>query len=105
MCAPPFETVVDRAEGWVRGQTIAELLKKQEVKNLLQVCPWAHHATKRGNVLESPAVSAHEVSLALVLGLADAMWSGREIGILLTNNQRQHRTLHMQEDVLPCALC
>jgi len=29
----------------------------------------------------------------------------REIGILLPNNQRQHRTLHIQEDVLPYALC
>jgi hypothetical protein len=39
MCAPPAETVVDRAEGWVRGQTFGELFKKQEVKNLLKVCP------------------------------------------------------------------
>ena len=30
--------------------------------------------------------------------------SEREIGILLPNNQRQHRTLHIQEDVLPYAL-
>ena len=29
----------------------------------------------------------------------------REIGILLPNNQRQHRTLQIQEDVLPYALC
>jgi len=29
----------------------------------------------------------------------------REIGILLPNNQRQHRTLHIQKDVLPYALC
>ena len=28
-----------------------------------------------------------------------------EIGILLPNNQRQHRTLHIQKDVLPYALC
>ena len=28
----------------------------------------------------------------------------REIGILLPNNQRQHRTLHIQKDVLPYAL-
>jgi hypothetical protein len=28
-----------------------------------------------------------------------------EIGIPLPNNQRQHRTLHIQEDVLPSALC
>ena len=28
-----------------------------------------------------------------------------EIGILLPNNQRQHRTLHIQRDVLPYALC
>jgi len=29
----------------------------------------------------------------------------REIVILLPNNQRQHRTLHIQKDVLPYALC
>ena len=28
-----------------------------------------------------------------------------EIDISLPNNQRQHRTLHIQKDVLPCALC
>jgi len=28
-----------------------------------------------------------------------------EIGILLPNNQRQHRTLPIQKDVLPYALC
>ena len=28
-----------------------------------------------------------------------------EIGNLLPNNQRQHRTLHIQKDVLPYALC
>jgi hypothetical protein len=27
------------------------------------------------------------------------------MGILLPNNQRQHRTLHTQRDVLPYALC
>ena len=29
----------------------------------------------------------------------------REIGILLENNQCQHRTLHIQKDMLPYALC
>ena len=35
------------------------------------------------------------------------IWRGcsREIGILLPNDQRQHRTLHIQEDVMPYALC
>jgi len=28
-----------------------------------------------------------------------------EIGILLPNSQLQHRTLHIQKDVLPYALC
>ena len=28
-----------------------------------------------------------------------------EIGILLPKNQRQHRTLHIQEDMLPYAVC
>ena len=31
--------------------------------------------------------------------------TSRDIGILLPNNQRQHRTLHIQKDVLPYALC
>ena len=29
----------------------------------------------------------------------------REIGILLPNSQRQHRTWHIQKDELPYALC
>ena len=29
----------------------------------------------------------------------------QRFGILFPNNQRQHRTLHIQEDVLPYALC
>ena len=29
----------------------------------------------------------------------------QEIGVLLLNNQRQHRTLHVQKDMLPYALC
>ena len=29
----------------------------------------------------------------------------REVGILLPNNLRQHRTLHILKDVLPYALC
>jgi len=36
---------------------------------------------------------------------APAPISDKEIGILLPNNQRQHRTLHLQKDVLPYALC
>ena len=30
-------------------------------------------------------------------------FQAREIGILLANNQRQHRTLHIQKDALPYA--
>ena len=29
----------------------------------------------------------------------------RDIGMLVPNNQRQHRTLHIQKDELPYALC
>ena len=29
----------------------------------------------------------------------------RESGILLPDNQRQHRTLHIHQDVLPYAVC
>ena len=32
-------------------------------------------------------------------------YPARLIGILLPNNQRKHRTLHIQKDVLPYALC
>jgi len=35
----------------------------------------------------------------------DAQLPDREIGISLPENQRQHRTLHIQDDVLPYALC
>jgi len=31
--------------------------------------------------------------------------AGREIGISLLKNQRQHRTLRIQNEVLPFALC
>ena len=34
-----------------------------------------------------------------------AALSLEELGILLPNNQRQHRTWHVQKDVLPYALC
>ena len=33
------------------------------------------------------------------------MQGASKIGILLPEKQRQHRTLHIQEDVLPYALC
>jgi len=36
--------------------------------------------------------------------LRSAHHTQREIGILLPTNQRQHRTLHIQTDVLPYAL-
>jgi len=44
---------------------------------------------------------------ALIVSPAQAsqLWLFREIGILLPNNQRQHRTLYIQKDVLPYALC
>ena len=29
----------------------------------------------------------------------------KEFGTMLPNKQRQHRALHIQKDVLPCALC
>jgi len=38
-------------------------------------------------------------------GLSRNSCSNEEIGTLLPNNQRQHRTLHIQKDVLPFALC
>jgi hypothetical protein len=37
--------------------------------------------------------------------MKDGRTNEREIGISLPNNQRQHRTLHIQKDVLPYALC
>jgi len=35
----------------------------------------------------------------------DERLRAREMGISLPNSQRQHRTLHIQKDVLPYALC
>ena len=32
-------------------------------------------------------------------------WDGREIGILSPKKQRQHRTLHIQKNLHPYALC
>ena len=48
-----------------------------------------------------------EVPLSKVRSLPFVIFtfSRIEIGILLPINQRQHRTLHIQKDVLPCALC
>ena len=43
--------------------------------------------------LSAPAVLVHRFDLV------------KEIGILLLNNQRQNRTLHIKKDVLPYALC
>ena len=34
-----------------------------------------------------------------------ALLLDREVGMLLPNNQRQHRTLHFQKVVLPYAVC
>jgi len=44
-------------------------------------------------------------SLELRLQEEQRVFLRREIGILLPKNQRQHRTLHILLDVLPCALC
>ena len=42
---------------------------------------------------------------ATVDGLAPRAQEVREIGILSLNNQRQHRTVHTQKNVLPYTLC
>ena len=39
------------------------------------------------------------------LNKGSGVWRGGEIGILLPKNQRYHRTLLIQKDVLPYALC
>jgi len=59
--------------------------------------------------LDDSLIDAHVVSVGGILvrkipiDLLRTGWC-RDIGILLPNNQRQHRTLHIQEDVLPYAL-
>ena len=42
-----------------------------------------------------------------ILFFRDEIWDGLgpEISMLLPSNQRQHRTLHIQKDVLPYTLC
>jgi len=45
------------------------------------------------------------VARNVILRAVDGREPAREIGMLLPNNQRQHRTLYNQKDVLPYALC
>jgi len=53
--------------------------------------------------LTAGAAEALETAAELLLGLTTCPL--KEIGILLPNNQRQHRTLHIQKGMLPYALC
>ena len=53
--------------------------------------------------LTPPSHSPNEQERGSDAGVVDQR--GKEIGILLPNNQRQHRTLHTQKDALPYALC
>ena len=50
-------------------------------------------------------LSAHLQWRRTCQGLGFRLQGVQEIGILLPNNQRQHRTLHIQKDLLPYALC
>jgi len=53
----------------------------------------------------SPSVAASHMADAWLFTISRACdCSHRDIGTLLPHNQRQHRTLHLQKDVLPCAL-
>ena len=40
-----------------------------------------------------------------LLSVLFSLPEGREIGISLPNNQRQHRTVHIQKNVLPYLSC
>jgi len=40
-----------------------------------------------------------------LVGYVAGLQVSTEVGILLPNNQRQHRSLHIQKDVLTYALC
>ena len=50
--------------------------------------------------------TSHVISGPLSLGPAQTKpaWEFKKIDILLPHNQRPHRTLHVQKDVLPYAL-
>ena len=57
------------------------------------------------SIWSPPAEAALRTStIATSWGEPSIATSSRELGILLPNNQRQHRTLHTQQDVLPCAM-
>ena len=57
----------------------------------VQPCPFAPHRLDH-KLAPEPRFPQHRLRLG-------------EIGILLPKNQRQHRTLHIQKDLLPYALC
>ena len=66
------------------------------------------YAASRDSLGAPSQESVCEASIADVPHLGGAppeCLEDEEIGILLPNNQRQHRTLHIQKGVLPYALC
>ena len=62
--------------------------------------------SSQGKVSRTKGKKGGWVNVGLVPDAVFRVWvPERLIGILLPNNQRQHRTLHIQKDVLPYALC
>ena len=59
-------------------------------------------ATTDGCEVRPPAWAAAGINIVFGLIVRVPL---REIGVLLPSSQRQHRTLHIQKDVLPYALC
>jgi hypothetical protein len=55
--------------------------------------------------LRSPRISSELGEIFFILEEISSISTRREIGIVLPNSQRQHRTLHIQKDVPPCAFC
>jgi len=66
------------------------------------LAPWEYEFPLPGSLAST---FLNEVSSILGQAVNLLEFDSREIGILLPNNQRQHRTLHTQKHVLPYSLC
>ena len=68
---------------------------------------WLFIMVKTGQIQKARSLISSDADIATTDSACSTplQHAPREIGILLPNNQRQHRTLHIQKDVLPYALC
>ena len=86
----------------VRGGTQVAL--RWQVSRFRHSPSGAQSLIKNCHLIEkSPSI--HHKAVTRLLRHRIAIRRPEEIGISLPNNQRQHRTLHIQKNVLPYALC